>query len=75
MALLWVIHTLLMIFVYRELQMRPQPETPIDDGDDDCFEREITNGSVPNSSIPPHEISQYRDRSPSRFFSYVSNGM
>ena len=73
MALLWAIHTLLMIFVYRELKQVPQSQSALnDDDDDECFEKEIEDGSGSNTSSPTH--ARTRDRAPSRFFSYVSNG-
>ena len=65
MATLWVIHTLLMIIFYRELY----PKTAVDGNQTN--DKGAADDTLPDSTKSPPP----RDRAPSRFVSYIYNGM
>ena len=66
MALLWLIHTIMLILFYRELYKRPE----VTHVDGNYCEREPES----NSDLAHNSITPRRNRAPSRFFSYVYNG-
>lgn len=70
MAVLWLIHTILLIFLYREGNLMQGQNL---DKDEDCYTQEESAGD--HHSLYHQRNATMRERAPSAFFSYVYNGL